>query len=569
MKRWKLFVLVVVGAAAMVIATTNVVVPVWRDRRGVRIVEPEVNEEGTFDPKQSAGLFIGVSKFTKDRTLEVPFAVDDAVDLAYRFALDPRVQLVPPEKVILALSGKPKKPESKTRLQKLVEAGATVEDAEPTDILLLLQQQAAAAGRDGILVVSIATHGFVRDGVPYVLGSTSAFQYEQTALPTPNLFEIAATSDARRSLFLIDACRERITSDARAGATAATAAPLLEKMGQVYGQIVFSAAPAGGYAYDGEGNGVFTKAVLDGLDCKARRARGFVTFDALSEYVERDVKAWIRRHRNPFIRSATQVSIDGEAKKMPLCTCDKPSHPPPSRNIARAIHEGSTVTALSASGETLWRREVRGPIFRTEVADLAADGIREIVVGAETITVFDRDGNRKEVVREGMTLRDFRLGDLLRTGPAQQIVALWQVPHESSRVSVYTGSCEPLSTYDHAGRLTHIEIDRPSSRHDRRIVVAGVDDEAGARLGIKRSLATILLLNTKGKCLWASILLPAAERVRNIETIADHNRNGERDIVMSMESGDRLVLDFSGNVVDRSKSSARLQLRAVPRRTGR
>jgi len=564
MKQWMLAALLIAGVV-VVIAITRDIVPSWRDGRGVRIFEPEVIVESKFDPAQSAGLFIGVSKFTKDQSLNLQFAADDAVDLAHRFALDPRVQLVRPEKVVIALSGNPKKPASKRRLEELIEAGAVRRSAEQTDILLLLQQQAAIAGRDGILIVSIASHGFVREGVPHVLGSASAFQYERTALPTPTLFEIAATSDARRSLFLIDACRERIAPGARAARTAVTAAPLIDTMGQVFGQIVFSAAPAGGFAYDGDGNGVFTKAVLDGLDCKARRTRGFVTFDGLSDYVERDVKAWIRRHRNPFIQSATQASIDGQAKKMPLCACDQSGGEPPNRNISRAIHEGSIVTAFSKSGAILWRREVRGRAFRAEVADLAADGIKEVVVGADTITVFDRDGHRKDVVVEGMTLRDFRVGDLLRTGPAQQIVALLHGPHESSRVAVYSGSAERLSAYDHAGPLTHIVVDRPTPRHDRRIIVAGIDDEAGARLGVDGRPATIFLLHPRGETLWARLLLPPVERVETIETIPHPDRIGGRDIAVSTRSGDRLVLDFSGNIVAGSKSS-RLQLKELKER---
>ena len=147
--------------------------------------------------------------------------------------------------------------------------------------------------RRSLLIVSIATHGFIKDGVPYILGSNSLFQYPETALPTPKLFDIASTAEARRSLFFIDACRERITGDARAGASPATAAPLISRMGRVNGQVVFAAAAAGGYAYDDDGNGVFTKAVLEGLSCKAALVRGAVTAGTLDTFVERSVRAWI------------------------------------------------------------------------------------------------------------------------------------------------------------------------------------------------------------------------------------------------------------------------------------
>jgi len=59
------------------------------------------------DLHASAGLFVGVQKFTKDSSLaDVAFAVDDAVDLAYTISIEEH--LVPPERVVLALSGQPR-----------------------------------------------------------------------------------------------------------------------------------------------------------------------------------------------------------------------------------------------------------------------------------------------------------------------------------------------------------------------------------------------------------------------------------------------------------------------------
>ena len=277
-----------------------------------------------FDREQSAALFVGVRQFTKDPTLDVPYAVDDAIDLAYTFALDPRVSLVPPERVVLALSGAPQKPESQRRLDELQAAGAEVRTAEQSDILLLLQQQAAAAGRDGIFILSLATHGFIRDGTPYVLAAASLFRYPDTALSTARIFDIAATTEAARSLLFIDACRERIAEDTRAAAPDPEgAAPLIDRMQRIQGQVVFYAAAAGQYAYDDPdaGNGVFTKAVIDGLHCGAAAPHGVITVDTLREYVEREVRQWIREHRDPTIGAAIQVSMDGDTYDMPLSIC--------------------------------------------------------------------------------------------------------------------------------------------------------------------------------------------------------------------------------------------------------
>ena len=74
-----------------------------------RVPESIRSTEG-FDASESAGLFVGVRSFRDSWFAEVPFAVDDAVDLAYLFAL--QLALIAPERVVLALSGEPVKAES-------------------------------------------------------------------------------------------------------------------------------------------------------------------------------------------------------------------------------------------------------------------------------------------------------------------------------------------------------------------------------------------------------------------------------------------------------------------------
>ena len=66
--------------------------------------------------------------------------------------------------------------------------------------------------------------------------------------------------------------------------------------------VVFSAAPAGGYAYDDDErrNGVFTATVIDGLRCgAARNAPGFITVDTLHSHVSRSMLlTWLQEHKN-------------------------------------------------------------------------------------------------------------------------------------------------------------------------------------------------------------------------------------------------------------------------------
>jgi hypothetical protein len=537
--------------------------PVPGTTRGVRLLQqPEPPESRSFDPQQSAALFVGVRKFTRDEnTLEVPYAADDAVDLAYMFALDRRIALVSPSRVVIALSGRPQKEESKRRLEALQQAGARVEKAGPSDILMLLQRQAALASRDGLLIVSVATHGFVRDGVPYILGSTSLFQYPETALPTPKLFDIASASGARRSLFFIDACRERLSEGARAGASAATAAPLISRMGPVNGQVVFYAAAAGGYAYDDDGNGVFTKAVLEGLSCKAAFTRGAVTVETLRTFVERYVRTWIRQHHDPGIGAATQISTDGDSKNMPLCNCVGPPPPPPPGDVVRATHEGANVSAFGSDGGRLWSRAVSGDVSRVEVADLRGDGNHEVIVATNaSIQVLDRAGANIWSANEYGKLDTFVIDHLLRHDPTLQITGVWNDDRES-HVSTYDASGGHLSTFSLHGRLQRIAIDRPTSRHNFRIIATGTDDDAGAILGIHQPLATVLVIDTKGKLLWKGVLLPAEERVARFE-VESHDRYS-RDIALWTTDGNKIRVDFDGNVLVNSSHHVTLKILAL------
>lgn len=404
MKSWKTVAVAVAavaaGAGALVMTTCLSHVGDRRSVRPMGLVTPGASSS-QFDPRRSAALFVGVRKFSHDGTAEVPYAVDDAVDLAYLFSMDPRVSLVPPSRVVLAISGQPHKDDSKIRLAQLRAANARIiKRAGPNDILTAIEEQAAKVGDNGILILSLATHGFVHDGLPYVLGSTSRFEYPETALPATRLFDIAAR--AKRSLIFVDACRERIALGTRsAGADASTAAPLLERMGGVTGQVIFYAAAAGGYAYDDpvSKNGVFTKAILDGLRCSATTTRTAVTVENLRTHVERQVLEWVRANRDPSIESATQVSIDGGAGRMPLAACP----PDPSRiRIASAPYEGSVVTALDSDRNVLWPYDAGTRVLQTAVEDLDADGRQEVVVatGGKLVTL-DRDGTPRWNAEEG------------------------------------------------------------------------------------------------------------------------------------------------------------------------
>jgi uncharacterized caspase-like protein len=180
-----------------------------------------------------------------------------------------------------------------------------------------------------MLIIAIASHGFSRKGVPYVLTSTSLGQEPQTALATATVLDIASQSRAGRALVLLDACRDQESSPrARASSSLPLAAsPLLEAMNQSDGHVILFAAAPGKYSYDdlNRKNGVFTTAVIDALQCKADSdAQGLVTAETLSHYVDDRVRSWVNTYHDPSLGQAIQVRMDGTAGEIPLAVCSKP-----------------------------------------------------------------------------------------------------------------------------------------------------------------------------------------------------------------------------------------------------
>lgn len=122
-KSWKALAI----AALLLGAATLLFLPwVRRGVRSVRLLGRDAQASTRFDRSESAALFVGVSKFTNGTVDAVPYAVDDAVDLPYEFAMSDRVRLVMPRRILLVLSGQPAKRESKDRLRTLRENGAKI-----------------------------------------------------------------------------------------------------------------------------------------------------------------------------------------------------------------------------------------------------------------------------------------------------------------------------------------------------------------------------------------------------------------------------------------------------------
>lgn len=483
-----------------------------RSVRPVSDVDADAAAPG-FDHEHSAALFVGVRTFKNDGLPEVPFAVDDAIDLAHLFALDDRVHLVDPRRVVIALSGDAVKPESQHRLRELQAAGARVTNAD--HIFEMLEQQAAIADRNGLLIASFATHGFARGGIPFILGPSSE------PISTAKMLDTIAVHEVPRSLILVDACRTRISGGAR-GVSSSPETVVDRRMPRIRGQVMLAAVDK---AYDDpmRRNGVFTAAVLDALDCKATAPRGDVTAETLGDYIERNVRKWIARNHKRHVGSAIQMVIDGEAKNMPLahCWCKK-------LDLNLTV-TNSMLKAFKGARE-IWRRDLGGPIVSSGIADMSA-----IVGTPSELVAFDGGGRRLWRMAEREPLRTFKIDDLFQKHTSQ-IVALW-----GSRVSIYSADGHVISTYDHQEKLDHIAICRPTSHYAPRIVLTSAN--------------SVFVLNPKkvatGKPIWCGHLVPRSETIAKV-TIADYNHDTKSDIEIATASGRKLVLDFRGKVIERS-----------------
>ncbi len=308
-----------------------------------------------FDPKASAGLFVGISTFEDEHIQDVPYAVDDAVDLAYLFAVE--LELLRPGRVTLALTREPKKEASRGRLEQLRDAGADVLQAGYTKVLRAVSATARRSKHDGLLVLAVATHGLSNTVGDFLLSEDSLLSdVTEASLRLEWLLDKVANAPAHRRLVLLDACRERMT--ATRGTASTMAHSFAEAIGKASGQVVLSGATDGGYAYDDpeRGNGVFTAAILDGLRGEAPGdARGLITVRSLADFLQERVAQWVRRHRpeDAGVSRGIGRRIEGAAESLPLAVNPGVSEAYEQyrqrREAARATLAGNLGTVLTGS----------------------------------------------------------------------------------------------------------------------------------------------------------------------------------------------------------------------------
>ncbi|MCC5877045.1 MAG: SUMF1/EgtB/PvdO family nonheme iron enzyme, partial [Candidatus Sumerlaeia bacterium] len=233
------------------------------------------------------------------------------------------LNLIEPSGVVLAIQGNPAKATSRERLAELVDRGARRVAASQSNIYSQLHRQAIGAGQDGLFVFHAASHGFHHDGIDYIVAhDTILNRVSRTAVPLNEILEDVSKAPTNRRLVLLDACRERLTTDERNLATPLTDT-FFAAIAEASGQVVLTGTTAGGFAFDDDArqNGVFTAALIEGLAGGAPGdQRGMITAGLLADFVDDHVRSWVEANRPD--RSATSRGIgrqiDGPGGSLPL-----------------------------------------------------------------------------------------------------------------------------------------------------------------------------------------------------------------------------------------------------------
>lgn len=266
------------------------------------------------------GVFIGINQFEEGSSLNLRFAVDDAVAQAHVFVEE--LGLLQPRDTVLLIAGEPSMPANRQKLAALQARGVVVGSATRGPILAHVRSVARRVDPSGLLVISVASHGFERDGAIYVLPSDG---YRDMLFDTGvNLNAIQSqmtASPAGKKLLLVDACREAVGAR---GAGTVFSSGFQEAFAEARGHAVLLSTGAGQLSYEREelGHGVFTYHLLQGLRGSLQGDQdGIIRLGALSDFVANSVREWwILEHPGADPQGAQQPWFSGEiaARAIPL-----------------------------------------------------------------------------------------------------------------------------------------------------------------------------------------------------------------------------------------------------------
>jgi hypothetical protein len=188
------------------------------------------------------------------------------------------------------------------------------------------------------------------------------------------------------------------------------------------------------------------------------------------------------------------------------------------------------VTTANYDGPALktscWNRTLDTFVIQADVADLDGDGFNEVIAATgEAIHVFNSSGQPLWSRNLKAPIRKFVVGG--------EYIAVLSRAH----LTIFDSTGEPRGR-EPAGMLHEVVFDRPTSHHDRKIIVAGIED----------GVVVLAKVHPKtGAIEWRRAILPPGQFIEKLE-IRDADNDARRDISIVTTKGTATV-NFDGEVV--------------------
>ncbi|WP_054699934.1 caspase family protein [Desulfosarcina cetonica] len=154
-----------------------------------------------------------------------------------------------------------------------------------------LTDMAAMAGPEDVFVVYFAGHGTAIDGqyhfLPQGVSYTSLETMNEQSLNQQDLRTLMQKIPSNKTLLLLDTC----SSGAFAMGRGIAEKDAIIRMGRISGRAILAATKSDEVAYEENGHGVFTHALIEGLKNADRDGNTLIEIGELADYIEKLVPA--------------------------------------------------------------------------------------------------------------------------------------------------------------------------------------------------------------------------------------------------------------------------------------
>jgi uncharacterized caspase-like protein len=168
------------------------------------------------------------------------------------------------------------------------------------EILTSLEQAAAAAQRDDLILFYYSGHGDVSKDTSYLVGQDGKMAaLKRTAVALADLVEILQESEARTKVIILDACHSGANFEGKGPKTMPP--DFIERVfEQAKGQVILASCEQGQFSYEWQAQerSVFTHFLLEALQGGADLdEKGFVTVQDVNRHVTNGVRTWAFKHK--------------------------------------------------------------------------------------------------------------------------------------------------------------------------------------------------------------------------------------------------------------------------------